>query len=112
MNTLELAYKILYSLEHSEKPEYMGQIIGPAKLGVSEGEWLRVVSTLQEEGYIAGITFHKNILGNTNVDISDAHITMSGAEYLQENSAFAKFRDVATDVISVEANVASAVIKP
>lgn len=106
MKTLEIAYKILYSLEHSEKPEYMGQIISPAALGVSQEDWIKVLRTLIEEGYVSGITIKKNIIGDTKVDISNAHITLSGAEYLQENSGFAKFREIATDVISIAAGVA------
>ena len=111
MDTLETAYKILYSLEHKEKPEYMGQIIGPDKLGVSDAEWLSVVKLLLDDGYIAGITIKRNIIGETKVDISDAHITLKGATYLQENSGFARFRRTATDVISIASDIAS-IAKP
>lgn len=106
MKTLETAYKILYSLEHKEKPRYMGQIISPQALEVSEEEWTRVLKLLLDAGYIGGVTIKENIIGGVNVDVSKAHITLAGAEYLQDNSAFAKFRGIATDVISVAANAA------
>ena len=109
MRTIETAYKILYSLEHKEKPMYMGQIIGPVALGITKQEWIMVLKLLLDNGYVGGIEIKKNILGETNVDISNAHITLEGAEYLQENSAFAKFREVATDVISIAADVAGIV---
>ena len=34
MSTLQIAYEILYSLEHKKKADYMGQIISPTALDV------------------------------------------------------------------------------
>lgn len=101
MDTLKIAYKILYSLEHKKKADYMGVLVSPAKLGVSEGEWLDVVRSLMDEGYIAGVKIQKDILGNQLVDIENVRITLKGAEYLHTNSAMAKLAQVATDVISI-----------
>lgn len=101
METLEIAYKILYSLEHKDKPKYMGQIVSPEVLNISDKKWLEVVQTLLDEGYIAGITIKKNILGDIKVDIEKARITLSGAQYLKENSAMKKFARVATDIITI-----------
>ena len=106
MGTLEIAYKILYSLEHKDKPEYMGQIIGPEQLGVEQNQWLDVMKELLEGGYITGVSIRENIIGEINVDITKARITIAGAEYLRDNSAFAKFRNVATDVIRIAADTA------
>lgn len=38
MDTLQIAYKILYSLEHKEKADYMGQLVSPQKLDVPEAQ--------------------------------------------------------------------------
>ena len=50
MDTLQTAYKILYSLEHKKKADYMGVLISPAKLGVQEDEWLEGIQLLQDDG--------------------------------------------------------------
>ena len=101
MDTLQTAYKILYSLEHKKKADYMGVLISPAKLGVQEDEWLEVIQLLRDDGYITGVKIQTNILGNQMVDIEDARITLNGAEYLRDNSAMRKFAQIATDFINI-----------
>ncbi len=101
MNTLQIAYKILYSLEHKEKADYMGTVIGPKKLGVENYKWAEVLCSLSDEGYIAGAKFGKDILGNAIVDIKNIRITLKGAEYLHENSAMKRIGEIASNVISV-----------
>lgn len=101
MNTLHIAYKILYSLEHDGKSDYMGKLISPAALDVPEDKWLEVLQTLLDEGYISGVKIGKDVLGNQYVDVKHAKITMKGAEYLSENSTMKKFAKIATDVITI-----------
>lgn len=101
MDTLKIAYKILYSLEHKKQADYMGALIGPAKLDVSDSEWMDVIQSLLDEGYISGVKIKTDILGNQMVDIKNVRITMKGAEYLHENSAMRKFAKIATDVIEI-----------
>ena len=101
MNTIQTAYKILHSLETGKKADYKGTLISPQKLGVSDEEWLDVVKSLLEENYVAGIQITEDILGNTNVDIGSARITLKGAEYLHENSAMKKFAKIATDIVEI-----------
>lgn len=101
MNTLHIAYKILYSLEHEEKADYMGKLISPAALDVPEDKWLEVLQTLLDEGYISGVKIGKDVLGNQYVDVKHAKITMKGAEYLSENSVMKKIGQTVTDVITI-----------
>lgn len=101
MKTLEIAYKILYGLENKERVEYVGQVISPEKLGISQAEWLDVMKSLMDENYIAGVSIKEDIIGNVKVDIKNARITLKGAEYLNENSVMKKIAKVATDVISI-----------
>lgn len=101
MGTLEIAYKILHSLETGRKADYMGVLISPDKLKVSEEDWLDVMRSLIDEGYIAGVRVYTDIIGDTHVDIKSARITLKGAEYLHENSAMQKIARVATDVITI-----------
>lgn len=101
MNTLQIAYKILYELEHKEKADYMGWRISPAALKVEEDKWLEVMQALLDEGYISGVKIGKDVLGNQYVDVKRTRITMKGAEYLSENSAMKKIAQIATDVITL-----------
>lgn len=101
MDTLQIAYKILYSLEHKKKADYMGQIIGPVALDVPEDKWLDVLQTLLDEGYVSGAKVGKDILGNQYADVKNIRITVKGAEYLSENSTMRKIAKVATDVITI-----------
>lgn len=101
MSTLQIAYKILYSLEHKKKADYMGQIISPAALEVPEDEWMNVIQMLLDEEYIAGAKVGKDILGNQYVDVKNARITLKGAQYLSENSAMQKIAKIATDIITI-----------
>lgn len=101
MNTLHVAYQILYSLEHKKKADYMGVIISPERLKISESEWLDVLQTLSEEGYISGVEIKEDILGNVNADIENIRITMKGAEYLHENSTMKAIAKVASNIFTI-----------
>ncbi len=101
MTTLQIAYKILYGLEHREKAEYMGSLIGPEKLGMSPDRWLEVLTSLADEGYIAGARVYTDITGEKHADIKNIRITLKGAEYLSENSVMKRLGRVATDIIDI-----------
>lgn len=101
MSTLEAAYKILYALEHKGAPEYMGKILSPMALGIETWQYSDVIKTLLEESYITGVSFRENVIGEEEIDIKHARITLKGAQYLKENSAMALFAKTATNVISV-----------
>lgn len=101
MDTLQIAYKILYSLEHKEKADYMGQLVSPAALDVPEDKWLDVLQALQDDGCVSGAKFSKDVLGNHYANIQNLRITLKGAEFLSENSTMQKIAKVATDVISI-----------
>lgn len=101
MNTLHIAYKILYSLEHEKKADYMGKLISPAALDVPEDKWREVLGSLVEDGYVSGVKFGKDILDNEFVNVKHAKITMKGAEYLSENSVMKKIAQTVTDVVTI-----------
>lgn len=105
MNTLETAYKILKNLESAKDVEYMGTLISPERLNVSDEEWLMVMKNLLEEGYVRGVDINKNVLGQTKVNIEEARITLKGAQYLHENSAMQKFMRIATNVITIGSSI-------
>mgnify|MGYP003084192807 CR=1 FL=1 len=83
MNTLETAYKILKNLESAKDVDYMGTLISPERLNVSDKEWLMVMRNLIEE----------------------ARITLKGAQYFHENSSMQKFMRIATNVITIGSSI-------
>ena len=101
MDTLQIVYKILYNLEHKKKADYMGQLISPTALGVTEDEWLNAIQMLLDEGLIAGVKIRHDILGNTTIDVKNARATLKGVQYLHDNSAMKKIAEVATDIITI-----------
>jgi len=101
MDTLQIAYRILKSLENGKKDPYMGTVIGPAALDVTPEEWADVIESLLEEGYIRGVVIKKNILGETMYDVENIKITLAGAQYLKENSVMKKFGELVTNVITI-----------
>lgn len=109
MDTLQIAYQILNSLETGKKADYMGVLISPDKLKISEDEWLDVMRSLLDEGYIAGVSIKKDIIGNTNVDIENARITLKGAEYLHHNSAMKRIGRIASNVITIAGSIGEAI---
>lgn len=94
METLEIAYMILYNLEHKRG-------ITPAVLGADLLRWGDVVQSLSDEGYVLGVLRRVNVLGETEIDVSDARITLKGAQYLKENSMMAKIAAALGHVIPV-----------
>lgn len=101
MNTLHIAYKILSGLESRNRDISVAAQIGPAALKLDEADWMEVMRTLVDEGYVAGVDIGTDILGQARADVKRARITMAGAEYLHENSAMKKIAKFASDVITV-----------
>ena len=101
MNTLKAAYRILNALEHKDRERAISAQIGPAAIGMEQADWLEVMQSLLDEGYITGVKIITDMLGETSVDMRQARITLKGAEYLHENSAMKKIADLAADIISI-----------
>lgn len=82
--TLQLAYKILYELEHKENKNLsMSVYLSLEKLGATETQWIDTVLNLIREEYIVGVKIKEKILGETEVNIKNIRITLKGAEYLK-----------------------------
>ena len=98
METLTIAYKILKGLE-KKKDRPTSEIISPAAVKADPQKWREVVESLLDEGYVKGIYFKENVLGETEVDMDKAKITFSGAQYLSENSMMKKIATALGDLI-------------
>lgn len=86
MDNFKAVYKILSQLEKDMDREYADVEKFDAKaLCVSEERWLRYIEMMADVGYIKGVQIERDIYGR-NYDVRNIQITLSGLEYLQENS--------------------------
>lgn len=91
MDNFKAVYKILSSLEKAmDYPEFDMTQIGYKALGVSKERWSRYVEMMEDVGYIKGVQITSYVNGDTDIDLSNARITLKGLEYLQENSIMQK----------------------
>lgn len=97
--TFRLIYGILRELDKGlDDPGFRPEeAIAPKRCGISETRWTHYMVMLQKAGYIEGVEIRENIDGTEDFDISGARITLSGLQYLAENSmmlrAFKAFKE-------------------
>ena len=102
MDNFKAVYKILVALEKAmDLPEFDIMQIGPEQLQVSNERWARYLEMMADVGYIKGVAFRKNILGDTEVEAQNIRITLKGLEYLQENSIMRKLYNAAKGVTEI-----------
>lgn len=66
-------------------------------LGINERYWLAIVTELVERGYVRGISItHAD--NHASAFLHDPTITMTGVEFLMENSMMAKARRFLQDI--------------
>lgn len=102
MDNFKAVYKILSALEKAmDLPEFDVMEIGPDALGVSKERWSRYLEMMADVGYIKGVTFRANVLGETVANAKNIRITLKGLEYLQENSIMRKLYNAANGVVDI-----------
>ncbi len=102
MDNFRAVYKILSALEKAmDLPEFDIMQVGPEALGVSQERWSRYLEMMADVGYIKGVTFQANVLGETAANAKNIRITLKGLEYLQENSIMRKIYNAARGVVEV-----------
>lgn len=102
MDNFKAVYKILSALEKAmDLSEFDILQVGPEQLQVSHERWARYLEMMADVGYIKGVTFCKNILGDTEVEAKNIRITLKGLEYLQENSIMRKLYNAAKGISEI-----------
>ena len=56
---------------------------------------------MADVGYIKGVSFRRNITGETIAAAQNIRITLKGLEYLQENSIMRKIYNAAKGVVDI-----------
>lgn len=78
---------------------------------VDEEYWMEVVHMAADEGLITGLKF-VSAWGNDGIlvnDLSDGKITISGVQYLKENSSMKKVTELLSKSTGIVANLAALV---
>lgn len=90
-------YRILKTLlKYAGRQDFTNELISAKKLGVSYEEWSYIMILLQKGGYIDGVVYTQSFTQRFPeiVDISQVGITISGIEYVEENSTMKKVEEI------------------
>lgn len=102
MDNFRAVYKILSALEKAmDFPEFDIMQVRSDSLKVSQERWCRYLEMMADAGYIKGVSFRRNITGETIADAQNIRITLKGLEYLQENSIMRKIYNAAKGVVDI-----------
>ena len=94
-------YRILKTLlKYAGRQDFTNELISAKKLGVSYEEWSYVMILLQKSGYVDGVVYTQSLTQRFPeiVDIDRVEITLSGIEYVEENSTMKKVGEFLKEV--------------
>lgn len=101
MDNFRVIYRILKYLEAAmDCDEFDADAISPARLKVTESRLEQLLIMMQDEGYIRGLVVTQS-LGDSKRHIAEPicpSITISGLEYLEENSLMKKAANAAKGI--------------
>lgn len=88
MEDFSVIYKILNALHKSmDCDEFDMDLISPERLGISRNRWLYIIRMLAERGYVEDLNVTIGADGGFSFSPGGRpRLTLSGLEYLEENS--------------------------
>lgn len=96
----KILYVILKELYEAKKDgkKVCLDLISPDRFKIPEGYWLDIVCEATDNGYIKGFKYRITKTGRVVSGLEDMNITMSGIEFLQENSMMKKVYEAMKEV--------------
>lgn len=94
-------YRILKTLlKYAGRQDFSNELISAKKLGVTYDEWSYIMVLLQKSGYIDGLVYTQSLTQRFPeiVDFERVGITISGIEYVEENSTMKKIGEILKEV--------------
>ena len=94
-------YRILKTLlKYAGRQDFTNELISAKKLGISYEEWSYIMVLLQKSGLIDGVIHTQTLTQRFPeiVDIDHVGITISGIEYVEENSTMKKVGEILKEV--------------
>lgn len=104
MNDFKAIYKILKALRDAmdDGEDIDLSALDPERLGISQNRRDALLAMLVDEGYVTGVYAPQyRDRPNRTVHLMRPAITLSGLQYLQENSMMRKVAEVAKGVVDV-----------
>ena len=99
MDNFKLIYKILCHLEQSmDYSEFDNDAFTAMRYKITEERWHKILKMLTVNGYIEGVAIHQSADGDIVVSGGHPEITLTGLEYLQENSLMQKAAKLAKGI--------------
>ncbi len=100
-DSFKIIYRILKTLEKAmQYDEFDEDLISAESLRITDAQWCAVMEMLADEGYVKGLTVKRSMDGHcATVNLCNIRITMSGLEYLRENSVMKKMANTAKGII-------------
>lgn len=94
-------YRILKTLlKYAGRQDFTNELISAKKLRISYEEWSYIMILLQKSGYVDGVVYTQDLSQRFPeiVDIDNVGITLSGIEYVEENSTMKKVGEMLKEV--------------
>ena len=94
-------YRILKTLlKYAGRQDFTNELISAKKLGVSYEEWSYIMILLQKSGYVDGVVYTQDLSQRFPeiVSIDRVGITITGIEYVEENSTMRKVGEMLKDI--------------
>lgn len=96
-----IVYKLLRYLyscfKAGEAPDM--DMMDAAALGINEGYWGNIIESLNEDGYIKGVSILQRVGSPAGIKFTDLKITPKGIEYLEESSMMHKAKEAAKEAV-------------
>ena len=87
MDEFEVIYKILRFLNKSMDCDELDlTAISSERFGITKKRWLAIIEMLADRKYIDGVQIYRHADGGLSVNIDNLRITLSGLEYLKNDS--------------------------
>lgn len=102
MDNLRIVYRILSVIE--KKMEYAQFDLSPlsaSALGVSQELRNNLLCAVISAGYVEGASVKRSVLGDMDINLENARLSIAGMEYLSENSVMQKIARAAKGIAEV-----------
>ena len=102
MDNFKAIYRILRYLEKAmdyDEPDM--EAISAEALGITKQRWAALLEMLVRSGYIDGVSVKRSTDGTFLLSVSLPRVTLSGLEYLKENSMMRKAANIAKGIADV-----------
>jgi hypothetical protein len=100
MDEFKIIYQILEAIRTAPETSFEAKNLCGELFGITDAEFEMIMKILNGSGYISGLKIVKTV-GKTQFVCDDVTITISGLEYLKENSVMQKIKRAEEGIIEI-----------